>query len=520
VNGGGRVPRLAPATAGAEPEGAALRVLLVSRDAMLAEALDALVDEPGEVSMLDWRADGLELALHHADVVVIDVPPSLHRQTFAMIDGRFLGRTVVLLQDGESEEALPPGPSRVVRYRPLQIADLWAAVTGAVHPAATGEAANGAGPGAEVEEPPTAARMIGWSGRALEPAVGPGQIAPGLDPDTLARLRRWHERARTAPTAEPEAPPAAPSGPDGPTARGAPPGWLAALARSAVVVAFAGMVALGAAGWRAEGGPDLLAGEVAAVQAARSLAQGPDLLLPDPRVGQVGPVHALAVGARLRLTGAETDTTLEAAVRAARAPSRALLAVAVALTALLSLLLMRVGPGSGAAAGPGPTPPHPSPPSRASLLGGAAAGLLAAADPLLVRSGRVATATALALLLALATSRSPGRRAGGRPGWPCSAPAPGWRCWPARSPCRRWRSRWWPPPWSGARGRRGPGHPKGVPRSVGPRAPWPRSASVRCCGPPCRCGSPARGWMPSRPAGFSVGRRAAGRRRPGWAATR
>jgi hypothetical protein len=352
VNGGGRVPRLAPPVAGAEPEGAALRVLLVSRDAMLAEALDALVDEPGEVSMLDWRADGLELALHHADVVVIDVPPSLYRPTFAVIDGRFLGRTVVLLQEGESEETLPPAPSRVVLYRPLQIADLWAAVTGAGHPAATGEAANGAGPAgappvpptgatngagptAEVEEPPTPARMIGWSGRALDPVVGPGQIAPGMDPDTLARLRRWHERARTAPAAEPEAPPAVPSGPDGPAARGAPPGWLAALAWPAVVVAFAGMVALAAAGWRAEGGPDLLAGEVAAVQAARSLAHGPGLLLPDPRVGPVAPVHALAVGARLRLTGAETETTLEAAVRAARAPSRALLAVAVALTALL-----------------------------------------------------------------------------------------------------------------------------------------------------------------------------------------
>ena len=355
MNGAGRVPRLAPASAGAELEGAALRVLLVSRDAMIAEALDALVDEPGEVSMLDWRADGLELALHHADVVIIDVPPSLYQRTFAAIDGRFLGRTVVLLQEGESEEALPPAPSRVVLYRPLQIADLWAAVAGAVQPAATGEAANGAGPGATPPEqptpppePPTPTPMIGWSGRELEPVLGPGQIAPGMDPDTLERLRRWHERARTAGAASARRTPAA----------RALPGWLAGLARPAVVVALAGVVALGTAGWRAEGGPDLLAGEVATAQAARSLAHGPGLLLPDPRVGPVTPVHALAVGAWLRPTGAETKTTLEADVRAARAPSRALLAGVVALTVLLSLLLMRVGPGTGAAAGPGPAPPQ------------------------------------------------------------------------------------------------------------------------------------------------------------------
>jgi hypothetical protein len=482
---GGWVPPLAPttpATDAAEPEGASLRVLLVSRDAMLAESLEALVDEPGEVRMLDWRGDSLELALHGTDVVVLDVPPSLHQPTFAVIDGRFLGRTVVLLEEGESAATLPPGPSRVVLYRPLQIGDLWAAVTGVVQPAvaapaapaqlAAGEAPNGAGSAAEAPEAPTPAPMIGMSGRVLEPVVGPGQVAPGMDPDTLERLRRWHERADSVPAAEPEAPPAAPTGPDGPTGRAARPrplraggaaaAWLAGraartgsaagtlpaaalgslstaarrtgtsarasvaragaasarpalalralparlagLARPTVVVALAGMVALGAAGWRAEGGPDLLAGEVAAAQAARSLANGPDLLVPDPRVGPVAPVHALAVGAWLRLTGADTETPIEAAVHAARAPSRALLAGTVALAVLLSLLLMRVGPGTGAAAGPGPAPPHPSPPSRASRLGGAAAvGLLAAAEPLLVRSGRVATATALALLLALAT---------------------------------------------------------------------------------------------------------------------
>ena len=451
MNGRGeRVPRLAPARPASE-----LRILLVSRDAMLAEALESLVEAPGEVSMLDWRPDSLELALQRADVVVIDVPPSLHEQTFAVIDGRFLGRLVVLLQEGEPEEALPPGPSRVVLYRPLQIGDLWAAVTGAV------QATAGAGTEAEAARPPSPAPMIGMSGRELEPVIGPGQVAPGMDADTLERLRRWRVRAESAPTAEPSAERA---GPDSTPGRAAParrapptraavawlagraararaalgsvaaagrvggglvlasvaragaasargalavrglPGWLAGLARPAVVVALAGVVGLGAAGWRGDGGPDLLAGEVASAQAAGSLARASGLLLPDPRVAPVGPVHALAVGAWLRLTGADTETTLEAAVRAARTPSRVLLAGVVVLTVVLSLLLMRVGPGTGAAAGPGPAPPHQSPPARASLLGAAAtAGLLAAADPLLVRSGRVAVGTALALLLALAT---------------------------------------------------------------------------------------------------------------------
>src|SRR6266508_3114242 len=451
VNGRGeRVPRLAPARPASE-----LRILLVSRDAMLAEALESLVEAPGEVSMLDWRPDSLELALQRADVVVIDVPPSLHEQTFAVIDGRFLGRLVVLLQEGEPAEALPPGPSRVVLYRPLQIGDLWAAVTGAV------QATAGAGTEAEAAPPPSPAPMIGMSGRELEPVIGPGQVAPGMDADTLERLRRWRVRAESAPTAEPSAERA---GPDSTPGRAAParrapptraavawlagraararaalgsvaaagrvgggfvlasvaragaasargalavrglPGWLAGLARPAVVVALAGVVGLGAAGWRGDGGPDLLAGEVASAQAAGSLARASGLLLPDPRVAPVGPVHALAVGAWLRLTGADTETTLEAAVRAARTPSRVLLAGVVVLTVVLLLLLMRVGPGTGAAAGPGPTPPHQSPPARASRLGAAAAaGLLAAADPLLVRSGRVAAGTALALLLALAT---------------------------------------------------------------------------------------------------------------------
>ncbi|HEU4399902.1 MAG TPA: hypothetical protein VFU54_18950 [Actinomycetota bacterium] len=447
-----------PAGGDAEPEGAALRVLLVSRDAMLAEALEALVEPPGEVSLLDWRADSLELALHHADVVVIDVPPVLHEGTFALIDGRFLGRTVVLLQEGEPEEDLPPGPSRVVLYRPLQIGDLWAAVTAAVQPlpppsppepsrpaAREEEAAAGAGTGAEAARPPGQEPMIGMSGRELEPVIGPGQVAPGMDADTLERLRRWHTRAASAPTAEPEAaPPAERTGPSGKTGRAARaraalgtmaaggqvagraarasvaragaasarraravravPGWLAGLARPAVVVVLAGIVGLGAAGWRGEGGPDLLAGEVASAQAARSVARTPDLLLPDPRVGPVGPVHALAVGAWLRLTGPDTENTLEAAVRAARTPSHVLLAGVVMLTVILSLLLMRAGPGSGAAAGPGPAPPHQSPPAGTGRLGGAAAvGLLVAVDPLLVRSGRVAAGTALALLLALAT---------------------------------------------------------------------------------------------------------------------
>jgi hypothetical protein len=157
-------------------------------------------------------------------------------------------------------------------------------------------------------------------------------------------------------------------------------------------VALAGL-GVAAAGWRGGGGPDTLAGEVAAVRAAG--ADGGGLVVQDPRVGTVGPVHALAVGAWLRV--AEAGSSLEAAVRSARVPGRFLLAGAVVLAVVLSMLLMRVGPGSGAAAGPGPAPPH------GGLGVAALAGVLVALDPLLVRGGRTATATLLALVLALAT---------------------------------------------------------------------------------------------------------------------
>jgi hypothetical protein len=118
----GQAPGSPPAR---RPNGpSALRVLVVSRDTVLAEALQELVEAPGEVRRLDWHADELERTLYQTDVVVIDLPPMHHERTFAAVDGRFLGRTVVLLQEGEAEEALPPGPW-TVRYRPLRIGELW-----------------------------------------------------------------------------------------------------------------------------------------------------------------------------------------------------------------------------------------------------------------------------------------------------------------------------------------------------------------------------------------------------------
>ena len=244
-----------------EPRGSALRVVLVSRDNMLAGALHSLIEAPGGVRMLDWHSDELDSAIRRADVVVVDMPPNLHERTFAMIDGRFLGRTVVLLQEGEHAEAMPPGPPRAILYRPLQIAELWAAVTGAgpdespgrkgevpgsepvgadeesgpdAGLAAAEEALAGAEerPGADVSadavvadpeeaasgdaeaEPETGAEdqaaavqgpglpvaesglLIGLSGPELEPVIGPGQVAPGMDEETFERLRRWGNRGR------------------------------------------------------------------------------------------------------------------------------------------------------------------------------------------------------------------------------------------------------------------------------------------------------------------------------------
>ncbi|HYN18892.1 MAG TPA: hypothetical protein VEY96_12485, partial [Actinomycetes bacterium] len=170
-----------------------------------------------------------------------------------------------------------------------------------------------------------------------------------------------------------------------------------------MIVLVIAAVGLAAAGWRWGGGPDSLAGEVAVVRAAGGSEGG--LVVQDPRVGPIEPLYALGVGVLLR--GAEAGTSLEEAIRDARGPSRFLLAGVVALTVLLFLLLMRVGPGTGAAAGPGPAPPHGQEGQgreRLWRLGGAAlAGLVVALDPVLVRSGRAATGTILAVVLALAT---------------------------------------------------------------------------------------------------------------------
>ena len=219
-----------------DPEGPTLRVVLVSRDNMLAGALRSLIETPGGVRVLDWYSEELDSAIRHADVVIVDMPPNLHERTFAVIDGRFLGRTVVLLQEGEQAEALPAGPSRAVLFRPLQIGELWTAITGATTPvpaepplpeaeagspapepemgepeagaeeaaddrAAPGEAEGAAAAAAAVEVagqglPVTeSGRLIGLSGRELEPVIGPGQVAPGMDEATFERLRRWGRQA-------------------------------------------------------------------------------------------------------------------------------------------------------------------------------------------------------------------------------------------------------------------------------------------------------------------------------------
>jgi hypothetical protein len=609
-------------------------VVLVSRDNMLAGALRSLIVAPGGVRMLDWYSGELDAAIRHADVVIVDMPPSMHERTFAVIDGRFLGRTVVLLQEGEHAEALPPGPSRAVLYRPLQIGELWAAVTGTLPPVDTAPEQASAeeaekrpqpdaeGPGdqaaaVEGEGLPVAESglLIGLSGRELEPVVGPGQVAPGMDEATFERLRRWGTQGRQLATAKPGTPPKRRAGraaaglakaaearrersrqrravrassrqaaradaarvrdaraeartsareesrqakaakaaeravaqeaarqaraaeaaeraaaqkaarqakaaedaaraaaraearaaqaaqtkarraelaearrvakegsrqaraaraearkgaraeagqaravrreearqaraaraeaaraarAEAGQARAAQAeerkrarevarqaraarvevrrgGWAAkgaatvaqageragGAAQVALIVAVMAAVGVAAAGWHGGGGPDTLAGEVAVVRAAEGSGGG--LAVQDPRIGPIEPLHALAAGAWLRAT--EAGTSLEAAVRDARVPSRFLLAAVVALTMLLLLRLMRVGPGTGAAAGPGPAPPQARQRDgrdRRRRLGGAAVtGALVALDPLMVRNGRVATGTILAVLLAL-----------------------------------------------------------------------------------------------------------------------
>ena len=417
-----------------EPKGSALRVVLVSRDTMLAGALRSLLEAPGGVRVLDWYSGDLDAAIRHADVVIVDMPPNLHERTFAVIDGRFLGRTVVLLEEGEHAEALPPGPPRAVLYRPVQIGELWTAVTGATPPApaepeppspeeTTGsvgaEVAPAVGSEVEVEAQglPVAesGRLIGLSGQELDPVIAPGQVAPGMDQATLERLRGWGSRGGQPTAGGPGPAPGTRHATAGreeagqATAAGAEvrreqaqqakaalgrPGVRGLLPIALIGVAVAG-VGLGAAGWRGGGGPDTLAGEVAVVRAAGGSG---GLVAQDPRVGPTEPLHALAVGAWLRAT--EAGGSLEGAIREARVPSRFLLAGVVVLTVMLLLVLMRVGPGSGAAAGPGPAPPQPR--GRRWRLGAAAlAGALVALDPVLVLNGRAATGTVMGVALAL-----------------------------------------------------------------------------------------------------------------------
>ncbi|HEV2894480.1 MAG TPA: hypothetical protein VG411_12045, partial [Actinomycetota bacterium] len=170
------------------PEGPALRVILVSRDNMLAGALRSLIEAPGRVRMVDWYSEDLDSIIRHADVVIVDMPPTLHERTFAVLDGRFLGRTVVLLQEGERAGTLPPGPPRAVLYRPLQIGELWSAVSGATELPVT-------------EEP------IGPEGEAA--ALAAPEPEPELEPEPEPELEPGSEPS-PAPESEPEPSP----GPD------------------------------------------------------------------------------------------------------------------------------------------------------------------------------------------------------------------------------------------------------------------------------------------------------------------
>jgi hypothetical protein len=192
-----------------DPKGSVLRVVLVSRDNMLAGALRSLIEAPGRVRVLDWYSEELDSAIRHADVVIVDTPPNLHERTFAVIDGRFLGRTVVLLQEGEQAEALPPGPPRAILYRPVQIGELWMAVTGAAPPDTTDQPAPG------LEQTPDAVPDLVDAESA--PSPGPQEReAPEPEPEPPAEPSPQAVAAAEAPAAAKVVgePPAAPEAAD------------------------------------------------------------------------------------------------------------------------------------------------------------------------------------------------------------------------------------------------------------------------------------------------------------------
>src|SRR4029450_2263283 len=157
----------------------------VSRDNMLAGALRSLIEAPGRVRVLDWHSEDLDAAIRHADVVVVDMPPELHERAFAVIGGRLLGRPGALLQEGRHAAPPPPGPTRAVLYRPVQIGELWTAVTGSTPPvsAEPEPPGGGVGPAAGPEEPQA---EVGGGGRGADPARGPAP-EPDLEPELEAK---------------------------------------------------------------------------------------------------------------------------------------------------------------------------------------------------------------------------------------------------------------------------------------------------------------------------------------------
>src|SRR5687768_9443654 len=91
-------------------EGMARHVVLLSRDASLADALRTLLDETDQVTQLRSPAQWSTLPGEPVDAVVVDMAPARRRTAVEQVRAWFKGRMVLLVGQGDEPPDLPEDP--------------------------------------------------------------------------------------------------------------------------------------------------------------------------------------------------------------------------------------------------------------------------------------------------------------------------------------------------------------------------------------------------------------------------